>query len=58
MFEKGDVEVGKLLQPSEEKKGDGVAVKGVVLFEVESVSLGDIVSIASQQVEKGILGTQ
>jgi hypothetical protein len=56
MFEGGDVEQGKLVQPEEEEKGDGVAVKGVLLFEVESVSLSDTVNIASQEVEKGILG--
>lgn len=54
MFENGDVEKGKLIQPSEEEQADGVPVKGVVLFEVESISLDDIVTIAGREVERGI----
>lgn len=58
MFENGDVEQGRLIQPSEETQGDGVSVNKVVLFEVESVSLDDIVATAGQEVERGILAKE
>lgn len=48
------MEKGKLVQPSEEVKGDGSPVKGMVMFEAESMSLEDIVNITGREIERGI----
>jgi hypothetical protein len=48
------VEKGTLLQPSEEVAGDGAAVKDLVLFEAESMSLEDIIRISGSEIERGI----
>jgi nicotinamide/nicotinate riboside kinase len=54
LFEGGDVEKGQLVQPSEENAGDGAAIKNLVLFESESMSLQEIVDITGKEVERGI----
>jgi nicotinamide/nicotinate riboside kinase len=54
LFENGDVEKGKLLQPTEEIHGDGEQVKGMVMFEAQSLSLEDIINIAGKEIERGI----